>query len=131
MTKENIMNRKPLQSYRELKIWKMAMDLVEKIYRITKTFPDDERFGLTSQMRRAAASIPANIAEGYGRFHRGEYLHHLSIARGSLCELETFILISKKLQFINEESPAKVWDITQQLGKMIIKIIEMLQQKED
>jgi len=97
---------------------------------MTKVFPEDERFGLTSQMRRAAASIPANIAEGYGRLHRGDYLRHLSIARGSLCELETFLIISTKHKYVNDDGLRKIWDLTQQLGKMVVKAINELQQKE-
>ncbi|MHC4916453.1 MAG: four helix bundle protein [Planctomycetota bacterium] len=68
----------PLQTYRELKVWQEAVNLVEQVYRVTKTLPSEERFGLCSQMQRAAVSVPANIAEGYGREHRKEYLRHLS-----------------------------------------------------
>jgi len=79
----------PVQTYRDLNAWKKAMDLVEGTYALTKSFPGTERFGLTSQIQRAVVSIPANIAEGNARKHRGDYVHHLSIARGSLAELET------------------------------------------
>ena len=94
------MSSQPMQtgSYRELLVWQKAMDLVETTYRLAKQFPASERFGLTSQMQRAAVSVPANIAEGRGRKHLAEYVHHLSIANGSLKELETVILIAERLR---------------------------------
>ncbi len=82
-----------IQSYRELEVWQLGMDLAEECYRVTKGFPKEELFGMTSQIRRAAASIPANIAEGQGREHTKEFLHHLSVARGSLMELETHLML--------------------------------------
>ena len=75
-----------VQSYQELEVWKVAMDLATECYRVTKAFPKDELFGMTSQIRRSAASIPANIAEGQGREHTKEFLSYVSIARGSLVE---------------------------------------------
>ena len=82
-----------VQSYQELEVWKVAMDLATECYRVTKAFPKDELFGMTSQIRRSAASIPANIAEGQGREHKKEFLSYVSIARGSLKELETHLLL--------------------------------------
>jgi four helix bundle protein len=84
-------------SFRKLDVWRDAMDLVEDVYRRTESFPARERFGLTSQLRRAAVSVPANIAEGYGRATRGEYLNFLSVAKGSLNEVETLCLICARL----------------------------------
>jgi four helix bundle protein len=84
---------KPLSSYRELRVWQSAYELVLEVYRCTKDFPQDERFCLLPQMRRAAISIASNIAEGYGRSHRKEYLQFLGHARGSLFELETQALV--------------------------------------
>ncbi len=78
-----------VKSYRDLETWQKAMDLVQEIYLETKSFPKEETYGLSGQMRRAAVSIPSNIAEGQGRDSTKEFLHHLSIAYGSLCELET------------------------------------------
>ena len=86
--------------YSELVVWQKAMDLVTEIYKITATFPSDERFGLSSQARRAAVSIPSNIAEGHGRKSTGAYVNHLSIAYGSLMELETQIQIAVRLNFV-------------------------------
>ncbi len=84
----------PVRSFKDLHVWQKAMILVDACYSITKHFPSDERFGLVSQIRRAAVSVPSNIAEGHGRTGAGEYLRFLSVARGSLRELETLLLIS-------------------------------------
>ncbi len=83
-----------VRSYRDLKVWEKAMDLVVESYRLTQLFPRGETYGLTAQIQRAAVSIPANIAEGHGRDHLGNYLRHLSVANGSLMELETHLLIA-------------------------------------
>lgn len=86
-----------IRSYRDLIVWQRAMELAESCYRIGATLPTDERYGLVDQIRRSAVSIPANIAEGHGRLHRGDYLRFLSIARGSLAELRTLLLLSARL----------------------------------
>lgn len=90
--------------YRQLIAWQKAVDLVEAIYRHTSSWPREEMFGLTSQIRRAAASVPANIAEGRGRNSAKEYAHHLSIAYGSLCEVETYLTIAFRLGYIDAEA---------------------------
>jgi four helix bundle protein len=92
-----------LKSYKELKVWQMAYQLCLKVYRITKLFPKQEGYGLTSQIRRAAVSVPSNIAEGYGRRTIGEYVQALYVAYGSHCELETQVLLSGDLGFIKRE----------------------------
>ena len=86
-----------IRSYRDLKVWQLAMDLAEESYRISQTMPITETYGLTSQIRRSAASIPANIAEGYGRESTGSYVHFLKTARGSLRELETHVLLAQRI----------------------------------
>lgn len=86
-----------LASYRELSVWQRSMDLTVAVYDVAKALPADERYGLGSQLKRAAVSVPANIAEGYGRTHRGGYLRHLSIARGSLSEVETLLAIAVRV----------------------------------
>ncbi len=116
----------PLASYRELEVWQMAVDLVEMIYELTRGFPDEEKFGLTSQLRRAAVSVPSNIAEGYGRQHRGDYLRHLSFANGSLKELETQLIIAGRLGFISREQTKPVWDASQRTGKMLLALMHSL-----
>jgi four helix bundle protein len=109
----------PIRSYRDLIVWKKSVTLVCDIYRMTSQFPRDERFGLTAQLRRAAVSIPSNIAEGHGRATRGEYLNALSVARGSANEVETLILISQRLDFGQQAS-------AEQLTAEIDEIIRML-----
>jgi len=116
----------PLSSYRELNVWKKAVDLVDVIYQQTESFPDRERFGLISQIQLAAVSIPANIAEGYGRSHRGDYLRFLSIARGSLCEVETLLIISVRRHYIERDSAVPIWGECQQIGKMLLRMIRKL-----
>jgi len=91
-----------IKSYKDLRLWREAVDLVVRVYELTKSMPKDELYGLTSQMRRAAVSIPANIAEGYGRENRGAYAHHLRIAQGSLKELETHLVIAVRVKFVQE-----------------------------
>lgn len=89
-----------MKSFREMRVWQAAMNLVEKIYRLTKKFPKQETYGLISQIQRAAVSIPSNIAEGHTREHIKEYLHHLSMAQASLAELETQLEISGRLKYL-------------------------------
>ena len=91
-----------VQSYRDLVAWNKAMELVTEIYRVTKKFPKEELFGLMSQLRRAAVSIPSNIAEGKGRLSKGEFRQFLGNARGSLAEVETQILIAQNLSYLDE-----------------------------
>ena len=118
-----------VNSYRDLIVWQRAMDLVVLCYKITKTFPNDEVFGLTSQLKRAAVSIPANIAEGQGREGLGEYIHFLSIAQGSLRETETHLLIAEKLNFIDKENLKKSLQLTEEISKMLGSLIRSLKNK--
>ncbi|MDH2917041.1 MAG: four helix bundle protein, partial [Gallionella sp.] len=107
-----------------------AMDLVTAVYKMTGTFPSEERFGLSSQMRRAAVSIPSNIAEGHGRKATGAYLNHLSIAYGSLLELETQIQIALRLDFIVSNETSTLLDQTNEIGKMLNGLKSSLATKE-
>jgi four helix bundle protein len=90
-----------VNSFRDLRVWQAAMDLVAEVYRLTQLFPKHETYGLASQIQRAAVSIPSNIAEGHAREHIKEYLHHLSMAQGSLAELETQLEIASRLNYIS------------------------------
>ncbi len=108
-----------LKSYRDLEVWRKAMDLVVMCYQMTKRFPKNEIYGLASQLQRAAVSVPANIAEGRQRQHSKEFLQHLSIAYGSLAEMETHIQIAERLNYIDEDSTNKVLDKTAELGRML------------
>jgi len=91
-----------VSDYKELEVWRVAMDLAESVYKFTRNFPKEELFGLTSQIRRAAVSIPSNIAEGASRAGSKEFLHFLHIARGSASELETQLLLAEKLGYVTK-----------------------------
>ncbi len=106
-------------SHRELIVWQKAMNVVAECYNLTRSFPNDERFGLTSQLRRAAVSIPSNIAEGKGRGTTGAYVNHLSIAAGSLAEVDTQIELAVKLGYLNASSVDSVTIKLEEIGRMI------------
>jgi len=108
-----------VRNYRELIVWQKAMDLVKEIYQITSRFPREEVYGLTSQMRRAAVSVPSNIAEGQGRKSTKEFLHHLSIAHGSLREIETQILIAERLDYISNEQVEPLMQQAADVGRLL------------
>lgn len=105
--------------YSELLVWQKAMDLVTRVYWLTKAFPADEKFGLTAQMQRAAVSIPANIAEGHGRKSTKAYLNYVSIANGSLMELETLLQIAARLEYLENKQLLEVLQQTNEIGKML------------
>jgi len=105
--------------YSELLVWQKAVDLVVAVYGLAKTFPADEKFGLTSQIQRAAVSIPANIAEGHGRKSTKAYLNHVSIANGSLMELETLLQIAARLNYLENDRLPDVLKQTNEIGKML------------
>lgn len=112
-----------IKTHKDLDVWNKAMELVEKLYRITSNFPKDELFGLTSQIRRSAISIPCNIAEGAARKSKKEFIKFLYVAMGSLAELETQLLLAKKLNFINDDMSLS--DI-ESIRKMILGLIRYL-----
>ena len=113
--------------YRVLVAWQRAIDLVERVYRVTADWPGSEIYGLTNQVRRAAVSVPANIAEGQGRSSPKEFAHHLSIAYGSLCEVETHLLIAQRLTYINEATFDGMIDQTSNVAKPLRGLIRSLQ----
>lgn len=117
-------------SFRKLDVWRDAIDLVEDVYRRTESFPARERFGLTSQLRRAAVSVPANIAEGYGRATRGEYLNFLSIAKGSLNEVETLSLICIRLGVGERASIDELCSRIASLQKRLTRLRSRLSEKK-
>ncbi|MGA2032457.1 MAG: four helix bundle protein [Thermoguttaceae bacterium] len=118
-----------VQSYRELEVWTLAMDPAAECYRVTKSFPRGELFGMTSQIRRAAASIPANIAEGQGRDHTKEFLNHLSIARGSLKELETHLLLCQKVALLKEADLPPLMTLCERISQMLSRLRQALERK--
>jgi four helix bundle protein len=115
--------------YRELLVWQKAMDLVVMCYEITNLFPKNETYGLAIQIRRAAVSIPSNIAEGAGRGHTREYIHHLYIARGSLAEVETQILLAVRLEYINNERTERFLIASTEIGKMLSGLVSSLERR--
>lgn len=119
----------PVKSYRDLRVWEKAMDLVVECYRLTHALPKTETYGLATQIQRAAVSIPANIAEGHGREHLGDYLHHLSVANGSLMELQTHLLICARLPFLSEEQLKPVLSLTDDLSRMLAGLTRKLKER--
>jgi four helix bundle protein len=116
-----------IQSYRDLKVWQEAMNLAEECYRLSKLFPSLEMYGMTSQIRRAAVSVPANIAEGYGREHRQEYIHFLQIAQGSLKELETHLILSGRVGLTVYTDIDPILQQCDMIGRMLRALIRSLQ----
>ena len=123
------MRSSSIRSYRDLKVWQEGMNIAEACYQITKTFPREELYGMTSQIRRSAVSIPANIAEGYGREYRAEYIQFLRIAQGSLKELETHLLLSVRVKLATNQVILPILNRCESLGKMIRSLIRSLQNK--
>ena len=105
------------------------MDLVVAIYRVTATFPKEERYSLVDQLRRAAVSVPSNIAEGHGRSRTGDYLRHLSVAVGSLSEVETQVQIARRLEYIAEDDQSRLLDSCNAIAKMLGGLIRSLRRR--
>ncbi|MFA6966922.1 four helix bundle protein [Bosea sp. (in: a-proteobacteria)] len=116
-----------IQSYRDLRVWQEAMTLAELVYVLTKQFPKDELFGLTSQMRRASVSVPANIAEGYGRESTGAYVQFLRVSQGSLKELETHALLANRVGILSEQDTIGLLSLAESTGKMLRALIRSLE----
>jgi len=108
----------PVRSYRDLRVWQQAMDLAEATYRATEQFPEDERYGLVTQLRRATASVASNIAEGHAR-STGDYLRHLLISNGSLAEMETQFVISARMAFLPAGLAESLLQTCDQVGRML------------
>ena len=118
--------RKKILSYRDLTVWQRAMDLTDMAYEVSKKFPRDERFALTSQLQRSAVSVSSNIAEGHGREHLREYLHHLSIANGSLMELETQIAIALRRGYLDSSEAQRCFDLSGDVGRLLAGLVRAL-----
>ena len=116
-----------IKSYRDLKVWRDGMTLVEDCYRFSGEFPKAELFGLTSQLRRAAVSVPANIAEGYGRESRGSYVSFLRNAQGSLKEVETHLILAQRLAFGDSATADRLLSKCDEIGRMLRGLIRALQ----
>jgi four helix bundle protein len=114
-------------TYQDLKVWQLAMEMVAQVYRCTATFPKQEMYGLTSQMRRSAVSVPSNIAEGKGRFSRKELVQYLFRARGSLLELETQILIGRRLGYLGETEGRQLTTLAGEVGRLLNGLVNSFQ----
>lgn len=117
---------KSISSYRELIVWQKSIELTVRVYALTRRFPAQERYGITSQMRRAASSIPANVAEGQARRSTREFLQSLGVARGSLAELETFLILPTRLEMTKPENSDPLLSDCAEISKMLNALIKSL-----
>ena len=115
-----------MSTEQDLDVWRISMDLAVELHRLSVTLPDQERYGLADQIRRASASIPANIAEGNARHSRREFLHFLSIAEGSLAELSTHLQLSLRLGLVSERELATALCFLPRVGKMLTQLVRSL-----
>ena len=118
-----------INSFRDLRVWQSSMDLVEQVYRLTQSFSKLEIYGLTSQIQRAAVSVPSNIAEGHTREHVKEYLHHLSMGQASLAELETQLEIAMRLKYLSSEQFNEVLERIISIGKQLYALRNALMKR--
>ncbi|MGB3401190.1 MAG: four helix bundle protein [Microcoleaceae cyanobacterium] len=125
------MENSSIKSYQDLQVWQEAMNLVESCYHITQSFPQQEMYGMISQIRRASVSIPANIAEGYGRSNLGDYIRFLYIAQGSLKELETHLILSKRVNLTTIQVVQPVLDECETVGRLLLALIRALNRKRE
>jgi four helix bundle protein len=115
-----------LKDYKELDVWRKSMEFTIEIYKLSRGFPETEKYAMTSQVRRAATSVPANIAEGWGRGSTKEYIQHLTIARGSLLELETHLIVARNLGYLGQTQLDILEMPLQDIGKMLNRLIASL-----
>ena len=120
-----------ISRFRELRAWQLGMDLTEKVYLLTDSFPKSEIYGLTSQMRRCAVSIPSNLAEGHGRTFGKEFLQFIAIAYGSICELETQILLSHRLKYIKTDDLDRISPLLIETSKTIRGLQKAIRERID
>jgi len=119
-----------IKSYRDLRVWQDSMALAESCYRLTRSLPKEEMYGLTSQIRRAAASVPANIAEGHGRENTRSFIQYLRVAQGSLKELETHLLLAERVGLVGKADIDAPASLCEAVGKMLRSLIRSLQRKD-
>ena len=117
---------KSVESYHDLKVWQRGMKLVEQVYTLTEPFPASEKYELTSQLRRAAVSVPSNIAEGWGHSSQKQYIHFLELARSSLFEIETQIRIASRLGYVNADERDQLLSETDAQSKMLLSLMRSL-----
>ena len=121
-----MVNSQKIRNFKDLKIWQESVELVEKIYKITKEFPKEELYSIVNQIRRSAVSLPSNIAEGFMRYHNKEFKQFLFIALASSAELETQLIISNKLKYITEQKLDELSESIDKLNRMIMTLIKRL-----
>ena len=121
------MEKMTIESHKDLEVWQMAMTLAEDCYHLTARFPNDEVYGMSSQIRRAAVSIPANIAEGYGRDQTGSFVQFLRIAQGSARELETHLILAERIRLVDQQSVAPLQELCERVSKMLRPLIRSLE----
>jgi four helix bundle protein len=119
-----------MQSYQELVVWQKAMEAAKLVYSLVKKLPKEETYSMSDQMRRAAVSVPSNIAEGHARSSRNEYQHFLSVAKGSAAELETQLLLCVKIDYLADKDISLAMALLQEVGKMLNAIKKSWQQKD-
>lgn len=115
-----------IKTFRDLKIWQQSMELVTEIYITTSSFPEEEKYGLTSQLRRSSVSIPSNISEGFGRNSQGDFKRFVNISMGSLFELQTQIEVARNLEFISNEIFESLYDHSREIERMMSSFIRTL-----
>lgn len=120
---------KKVSTFKDLIVWQKSIALITTVYSLTKTFPADEKFGIVSQINRAVVSVPTNIAEGWGRESSKNYIQFLRIARGSLMEVETLVLISKNLDYLSEQDYSEINKQIDEVGKILQGLLKSIQQK--
>ena len=123
-------DKAPIRSYRDLVVWQEAINLAEAAYRLSRRLPKEEMYALAQQVRRSCSSVPANIAEGYGRDSTGAYVQHLRVAQGSLKELETHLLLAERVELVDTIAIAPLLAKSEQIGKMLGSLIRSVEQSQ-
>lgn len=121
----------PVRSYKDLEVWQKAMQLAEDCYRATAEFPREETYGMTAQIRRAACSIPANVAEGYGRDQTGSFIQFLRIAQGSAREVETHLILAGRVRLLRDDVRDSLLDECERISKMLRSMIRALESRQE
>ena len=116
-----------IESYKDLDVWQVAMTLAQECYLLTTRFPKDEMYGMAAQIRRAAVSIPANIAEGYGRDQTGSFVQFLRIAQGSARELETHLILAERIRLVDQQAVTPLQELCERVSKMLRSLIRSLE----
>ena len=122
-----MVGRSDIQNHRDLVVWQKSMDLAVSAYRVTESFPTQERYGMTSQIRRSSASVPANIAEGYGRESPGAYAQQLRVSQGSLKELETHVELANRVGLLSDDAIRPILGLAEEVGKMLRSLIRSVE----